>query len=69
MPAEVVVWLECPGCGHLWVAAIILPGAWFSAGSTPAKVAGRCYCPRCEHLPPMRVADAGVIERLGGLER
>jgi hypothetical protein len=55
MPAEIVVWLRCPACHLLWVAAIILPGSWWAKGSTPEKVAGRCYCPRCEHVPPMQL--------------
>jgi hypothetical protein len=53
MPHEVVVWLRCPGCRLLWVGAVIVTGAWWSASSSPAKVAGRSYCPRCERIPPM----------------
>ena len=67
-PSEIVVWLECPGCQYVWVAAIIIPGRWWAAGCTPEKTAGQCYCPRCEHLPPMGIRDAGAIDRREGLD-
>jgi hypothetical protein len=55
MPADVPVWLKCPGCQLVWFAALIRPGNWWEPKATPAKIAWRCYCPRCEHVPPMEL--------------
>ena len=67
MPGDpIVVTLECPGCQYVWVAAIILPGRWWSAGVTAETTAGQCYCPRCEHWPPMGiVGDRPLLAGLG----
>jgi hypothetical protein len=42
--------LRCPACAHTWLAAII-NGAVDE--TTPAAIAKRCYCVRCEASPPM----------------
>lgn len=53
--SNVPVHLLCPVCGHRWHAATIDPDAWWGKDSTPEKVAARCYCPRCDHHPPMTI--------------
>ena len=51
---HIAVYLQCPTCAHTWLSAILHP--W--GDKTPELVAWRCYCPRCEMKPPMRVAKA-----------
>lgn len=47
--------LRCPGCGYTWLAALIAHGEWWARGVTPQTIARQCYCPKCEHQPPMHV--------------
>lgn len=47
--------LQCPKCGNTWHAATIDPSAWWGAGVTGQVIAKQCYCPGCDHSPPMRV--------------
>jgi len=57
MPDQIVVWLRCPGCRYEFVGGIIIPGAWWAAECSPARTAGRMWCPKCEHMPPMDLCD------------
>ena len=52
-PSDIYVWLRCPNCRLVWQAATIRPGSWWAKGITPETAASQCYCPRCEHKPPM----------------
>ncbi len=65
MGAEIVVWMRCPGCRFQFVGAVILSGAWWAAGSTPEKAAGRTYCPKCDHVPPMDLSEDLPFEAQG----
>lgn len=56
LPAsDLEIRLRCPGCGYGWLAAIVVPGAWWAGGVTPASIARICYCPKCDASPPMVV--------------
>lgn len=57
---EFLVTFACPGCGHAWHGASIVPGAWWAVGVTPESTAKHPYCPKCDHRPPMNVAS--VVE-------
>jgi hypothetical protein len=53
---RVDVYLACPQCGYVWLAAIQQPWIkWLEEGAAE-KVARRCYCVACDEKPPMRVA-------------
>jgi hypothetical protein len=62
MPADVLVWLRCPGCKLVWHAATIRPGTYWAKGASPERVALQVHCPRCDHGPPMEQADALPLE-------
>ena len=62
MPADVLVWLRCPGCKLVWHAATIRPGTYWAKGSTPARVALEVHCPRCQHRPPMETVETREFE-------
>lgn len=49
------VHLRCPLCDYTWHAASIRTGAWWAKGATQENTARVCYCPKCNHAPPMVV--------------
>jgi len=52
--------LRCPTCRHEWVAAWIIPTAWWGH-VRPAEIATRPYCPACDAPPPMQVCDRAPL--------
>lgn len=42
------IWLRCRSCARSWMQAQIDPGAWWSEGVTPEKIARQVgSCPHC----------------------
>lgn len=51
------VYLACPACRYVWLEAQIEPGAWWAEGSSPAAIAKRPWCPKCQQAPPMKLVS------------
>jgi hypothetical protein len=51
------VTLRCPKCRYEWLGGMIDSETWWGKGLTPKHIAKTPYCPRCQHAPPMEIAE------------
>lgn len=58
------VTIQCPKCGHVWVALVDVTCIWWGRGLSAEQLAVKNYCIQCNWRPPMTLVPVAADRQL-----